>query len=422
MLRDEALSASTYLRVTASQSVRPDVTVLGLAGELDAYSSTSLIDRVVAQVEPHHAGVVLDLAEVSLLSAAGAHGLAAVSAHLAETGRRMLLARCTPPVRDVIHQCGSALALDDYPSVAAALADYQPTSTMRTGAMRTNAAGPGSASADALPLEELRRQARHLPGPLQTRPLIAGALTELRNRYQLADRDVAFQLFRDRSQRHNIKLRTLALAFLIAPPTQPDQQTWFPGRIRHPAPPITFTERRWRGSRSDLLSAVIDAVLSTTSSTAGYLQLPDQFLGGLRLELSRGLPRQFTRSFVHTDGAHTPSGSALIDGRPVTADLDSLSGPAAATLDPSLHALCQQAEFRSIRSTPLLAGGQDPTAVVSTLHHIHRIVFTPAQSERLDLISRQAGTWLAWHQRTAVLDALEDLHNAARPTWAGSRR
>jgi hypothetical protein len=39
---------------------------------------------------------------------------------------------------------------------------------------------------------------------------------------------------------------------------------------------------------------------------------------------------------------------------------------------------------------------------------------TLAEGSELDRTAAEAGTWLQWHQRTVVLDALEYLHQNAR--------
>ncbi|MFJ8468963.1 hypothetical protein [Streptomyces swartbergensis] len=39
---------------------------------------------------------------------------------------------------------------------------------------------------------------------------------------------------------------------------------------------------------------------------------------------------------------------------------------------------------------------------------------TTAQAEALDTVGGQAGRWLAWHDHTVVLDALEHLHALGR--------
>ncbi|WP_037870928.1 ANTAR domain-containing protein, partial [Streptomyces sp. SPB074] len=90
-------------------------------------------------------------------------------------------------------------------------------------------AGPGTAA-----------ELRDLRANLRTRPLIAQTQGVLQERYGLPDADTAFDLLRAGSQRHNVKLRTLASVFLSAPRPAEHSPQWFPGRTRAPAPPLAF--------------------------------------------------------------------------------------------------------------------------------------------------------------------------------------
>ncbi|MBT2893799.1 ANTAR domain-containing protein, partial [Streptomyces sp. McG2] len=65
-----------------------------------------------------------------------------------------------------------------------------------------------------------------LRASLRTRPLIAQAQGILQERYGLRDAETAFDLLRDSSQQHNVKLRTLASVFLSAP-RPADGPQWF---------------------------------------------------------------------------------------------------------------------------------------------------------------------------------------------------
>lgn len=376
-----------HFRVNATESADPaDIAVCAATGELDACSASALPARLLDAVGPGTGCVVLDMAEVTLVSAAGARALTDLAATLAETGRRLLLARCRPTVRDIFEYAGSPHSVSDHPSVAEAVAAY-----------RAEPASP----ARAMPTERLvllRKQAGNLPDGLRTRPLIAGAIDELRERYRLPDNDSAFALLRHSSQRYNIKLRSLALAFLSAPPAKPQRPLWFGGRARPPAPSITFVSQhgRWPGNRGGFLNEVLDSALSIMDSEAGYVRLADDFLGGLQLESQRGLPREF--------------GQSLASASPPTSDLGR-------ELDPRTRNTLHEQGLRYVYDVALRTEEYPGVGVVSTLHAGGPPCATDDQSAALDVVSTQSAAWLHWYQRTVVPDALEHLHNAARKTW-----
>ncbi|HJP76288.1 MAG TPA: STAS domain-containing protein [Pseudonocardiaceae bacterium] len=379
-----------HFRVNATESADAadtgDIAVCAATGELDTCSASALPAQLLDAVGPGTGGVVLDMADVSLVSAAGARALTDLAATLAETGRRLLLARCRPTVRDIIEYAGSPHTVSDHPSVAEAVAAY-----------RAEPASP----APAMPTERLvllRKQAGNLPDGLRTRPLIAGAIDELRERYRLPDNDSAFALLRHSSQRYNIKLRSLALAFLSAPPAKPERPLWFGGRARPPAPSITFTSHhgQWPGNRGGFLSEVLASALSIMDSEAGYVRLADDFLGGLQLESQRGLPREF--------------GQSLAAGPPATSDLSR-------ELDPRTRSTLHEQGLNYVYNVALRTEEYPEVGVVSTLHAGGPSSATHDQSAALDVVSAQSAAWLHWYQRTVVLDALEHLHHAARKTW-----
>ncbi len=394
-MRNDADSAGIRVRVTtAGESCADDMVVLAVTGEIDAYTGTHLREHVLAGVGPDRGGVVLDLAQVTLMSAAGLRALADTAATLADTGRRLLIARCRPVVREVVRQIGPPLAVVDHRSVDAALDAYRAEHIEPT-------------EEEGLPL--LRWRARNLPGPLRSRPLIAGAVTELHRRYDLPDSEIAFTLLRRSSQRYNLRIRALALAFLSAPAVPPERPMWFTGRRRDLPPPITFTSpsRGWPSSRSGFLATVLDSALSIMDTGAGYVQLADRFLGGLRLESQRGLPREFNLSFCYVDKPDNASTTALRSGREATRNLDEEP-------DPTPRTLLGAEGLRSVHSVPLVDAEHPAAGVVSTLHPQRAPRTSRNQAAALDVVATESAAWLAWHQRTIVLDALEHLHKAAR--------
>ena len=48
--------------------------------------------------------------------------------------------------------------------------------------------------------------------------------------------------------------------------------------------------------------------------------------------------------------------------------------------------------------------------------HLDHLIapLTAAETKALDVVGAEAGRWLAWHQRTVVVDALEHLHALGR--------
>jgi len=204
--------------------------VLHLSGEVDVDSGRP-VAAVIATVPTDAPGVVLDLADVTLVSAAGYRWLTHAAAHLTDDGRRLVLANCRELVHTTLHQLGATGVVTVFDRVEAAVA-----------ALTDRPTAGGSA------LARVRAQASALPGLLQTRPVIEGATAVLQDRYRCPDDDRAFALLRESSQRHNIKLRTLAAAVLTTRPPKPGSPVWFAGRRRYRPPAITFRNprREWR--------------------------------------------------------------------------------------------------------------------------------------------------------------------------------
>jgi hypothetical protein len=258
-------------------------------------------------------------------------------------------------------------------------------------------------------LRRLRQEVRDLRGQLRTRPLVARALGILQARYALADEAAAHELLRDVSQRHNLKMRSVASAVLAAPPPDPATgDAWFPGRVRRPAPEVGFLAHNEQGL-STFLNALLDAALACMDTPMGSVQLVDNDHGGLRLERVRGLSAEFVDLFSHVDD-DSSCGRALRSGaRVVVADVTddpAYAGPAGEVL----AALA----VRAVQSTPLVAPDGQVMGMVSTYDLKVGREPSAAEGAGLDRISAEAGAWLFWHQRTVVLDALEYLHQQAR--------
>lgn len=346
-----------------------------VSGVVDADSSRYLRMRLVELVKPVDGDVIMDLHGVQELSSPGVEVLIDMAERLAGEGRRLRLA---PGGGD---SAGGGLPM---------------------GAVHDE-------------LRRLRKEVRDLRGQLRTRPLVARALGILQARYGLPDEAAAHELLRDASQRHNLKMRSVASAVLAAPPPGPVAggavgEQWFPGRVRRPAPDVAFLTRTEQGL-SAFINALLDTALACVDTTMGCVQLVDQDQGGLRLERQRGLTEDFVDYFNHVDGEDTVCGLALQRGTRVVVP-DVTTDPICAGTEAG--EVLRAAGACAFQCTPIVTPAAQAVGMVSTHHHENGRVPTPAEAAELDRIAAEAGAWLHWHQRTVVLDALEYLHRSAR--------
>jgi anti-anti-sigma regulatory factor len=334
-----------------------------VAGVADAESSGYLRDQLTELVDPASGDVIMDLHGLLELSTPGVQVLIDLAEQLATAGRRLRLA---------------------------------------SGNDGSVPLGPVHDE-----LRRLRKEVRDLRGQLRTRPLVARALGILQARYGLRDESAAHELLRDASQRHNLKMRSVASAVLAAPPPAAGER-WFPGRVRRPAPEVGFLIRTEQGL-STFFNALIEVACASMATAMGSVQLVDPDQGGLRLERQRGFTDEFIDYFNHVDGDDTACGLALRLGvRVVVADV--ATDPIYAGRE-SGEAL-RDMGVRAVQATPIVAN--QVLGMISTYHEEAGRVPSPAETAELDRIAAEAGTWLHWHQRTVVLDALEDLHHNAR--------
>ncbi|MFJ3623208.1 ANTAR domain-containing protein [Streptomyces iakyrus] len=275
-----------------------------------------------------------------------------------------------------------------------------------------------AAAADDGELERLRAELRDLRARARVRPLISQAQGILQERYALPDGESAFALMQRASQRYNVKLHTLAGVLVTAPrPDEPDA-LWFPRRVRGPEPELTFTQahRSGSGSRGAVLKAVLRSTLTVTGTDMGNVQLPDPARGGLRIEQHTGLTEDFLDFFAHVGEDGTACARAARDVAQVTVR-DVESDPV--FTEPARRAILA-AGSRACHSVPLTTESGLCVGMVSA--HLDRPLdgLTTAQTKALDTVGGEAGRWLAWHDRTVVLDALEHLHTLGR-AGRGSR-
>ncbi|MFC8513018.1 ANTAR domain-containing protein [Streptomyces sp. NPDC057257] len=266
--------------------------------------------------------------------------------------------------------------------------------------------GPGEGHDE---VERLRAEVRDLRARARTRPPIERAQGILQERYTLPDGDSAFALMQQASQRFNIRLRMLAEAVVTVPRPDHGERLWFPQRVRHPEPTLTFAPGHGRQARNRgaVLSAVLSQTLAVVGTGMGNVQVADRVRGGLRLEKHTGLTEDFVDFFEHVSGEGTACAQAARDIAQVTVrDVESdpvFSEPARAAI--------LEAGSRACHSVPLTTASGLCVGMVSA-HAEHTLREpTRAQLKALDVMGAEAGRWLAWHDRTVVLDALEYLHS-----------
>ncbi|UUU28823.1 ANTAR domain-containing protein [Streptomyces sp. CA-210063] len=273
-------------------------------------------------------------------------------------------------------------------------------------------------------LARLRAEVRQLRTRMEGRPLVAQAQGMLRERYALPDAESAFALLQRASQQYNVKLRTLAEAAVSAPRPDERDAVWFPGRARHAEPVLSFDEARTRrvgrANRSEVLGAVLSQALAVVGTDMGNVQITDRTMGGLRIEKHTGLTEDFVDFFAYVDDdgtacAAAAQSTALVTVQDVATD-PVFTEPARETI---LRAGC-----RGVHSVPLTTESHRCVGVVSV--HTDRPVreLTKGQTKELEVVGAEVGRWLAWYDRTVVLDALEHLHTLGRAHGGGriSRR
>ncbi|MEU6918996.1 ANTAR domain-containing protein [Streptomyces olindensis] len=267
-------------------------------------------------------------------------------------------------------------------------------------------------------LERLRAQVRDLRARARVYPLISQAQGMVQERYALPDGESAFALMQRASQRYNVKLRTLAGVLVTAPRPDGREPLWFPRRVRRPEPDLTFTtaHRSGSGSRGAVLKAVLSRTLTVTGTHMGNVQLTDPARGGLRIKEHTGLTPDFVDFFAHVGEDGTSCAQAARDVAQVTVR-EVESDPV--FTEPARRAILA-AGSRACHSVPLTTASGTCVGMVSA--HLDRPLrgLTTSQTEALGTMGAEAGRWLAWHDRTVVLDALEYLHAQGR-AGRGSR-
>ncbi|MFF9038177.1 ANTAR domain-containing protein [Streptomyces sp. NPDC014892] len=269
-------------------------------------------------------------------------------------------------------------------------------------------------------LARLRAEVRQLRTRTEGRRLIAQAQGMLRERYALPDAETAFALLQRASQQYNVKLRTLADAAVSAPRPGARDALWFPGRARHAEPALSFAEARdrrtGRGNRSEVLTSVLSQALTVVGTDMGNVQIADRTEGGLRIERHTGHPAEFVDFFAHVGDDGTACAKAARDVAHVTVQ-DVATDP---VFTEDARAAILRAGSRACHSVPLTTSSGLCVGMVSA--HFERPLkgLTRAQLKALTVAAAETGEWLAWYDRTVVLDALEHLHTLGRAHGGGS--
>ncbi|MEU6852184.1 ANTAR domain-containing protein [Actinacidiphila alni] len=412
-------------------------------------------------------GVALDLSQTDLMSASAAGFIVERIAALRREGRHVWLAGAHPGVEPMMRRtdCKGVLTVlrQDVlqPSVEAALAaaassyagaaDTAPAVVVPDGgradgmlveAGRGPDTGPVLGGGSGTEQEETRsgREMRDRRRKARGRPVVDLAEHVVRGRYGLAD-DAALELLVATSQRHNMKLRTLAAAVTMVVPPQPGAARWFPGRSRRPAPALSFLEGRpvAKANPSEVLAALLRSALEVAWADMGNAQLADPMTGDLWIEAQQGHSEEFLDYFDYVAGPRPastdPAGYADADAGAPAVDrsgshLAAVRGVQVTVLDVPGDTLYDGPGKAVMRGSGSVACHSVPIALPTgellgmvTGHYRHPAavgrVLEAGRTLVLDGLAGQAAAWLDWYRRTIVLDALEDLHTRARAVSAG---
>lgn len=243
---------------------------------------------------------------------------------------------------------------------------------------------------------------------------IHDATRVLAGRYRLPDHSTGFSLLRQASQRHNVKLHTVADAVNhVRAPT--NTNAWFPGRSRTAPPvasalrwnPVAGRTRDWQ--YGDFTKQVLRRSLAVAGAEHGSVHVIESDM--LRLERQQNLDGPFSDCFAFVGDPDSLSYGQLAATRQVTVrDLRHAED----FPDAESHSVLLGSGARACHGMPLLDEEHRLMGVVWAYYA--RPLPTGLGAQRLkalNTLGTQTGAWLAWHRRTVVLDALEELHSLA---------
>jgi len=151
----------------------------------------------------------------------------------------------------------------------------------------------------------------------------------------------------------------------------------------------------------------------------GDIALTDPIMGGLRVEMDRGLPDVFTSAFAHVDEPDPDESGPSVRAEALRSRKRVVEPDVATSLvctDPVARNAMLAARVNAVQSTPLISANGRCHGVVSTADDRVGRTLSAEEAADLDVIARDAGSYLAWHHGTIVLDALEHLHQTALQT------
>ncbi|EGX58156.1 hypothetical protein SZN_19320, partial [Streptomyces zinciresistens K42] len=264
----------------------------------------------------------------------------------------------------------------------------------------------GRARQDPQPLwrEEIALRNRML-----ARSAVSAAEGILMERYGLPAPADGFELLRNCSQKHNIKLHTLADAVVRVPGPDHGAPRWFPGRARSGPPGLAGVAPAAdadpaTASKGAALGAALTRALEVMETDMGNVQLAES--GLLRLDRHRGLDRQFTDYFAFVEDGTTACAQAATERAQVLVR----DVARAEVFDETSRRVILHAGSRACHSVPVLDERGALLAVISSHHARPLAGLSRSRHTALDTGAAALGRWLSWHRRTLVLDALEELH------------
>jgi hypothetical protein len=235
-----------------------------------------------------------------------------------------------------------------------------------------------------------------------SRATVRLATAVLQHQYGLAE-NAAFDMLRDVSQQHNVKLRLVA-AGLVSPSAGMRSQPMRAG------PPLPFTVGgRPCANRSEVLTELMRVAVSRSGTGRGTVQLCDQVHGGLQIEGKRGFGQDLADAFSHVSGHGTSCGHAFSDAsQVVVADVDS-----SALFSESARETLLANEVLSCVSTPIVDDDGEVRGIVSTHQPRRDAIPNEADLRQLRGLANQCGRWLRWYDHMALPAVVAEVHNAA---------
>jgi GAF domain/ANTAR domain len=242
-----------------------------------------------------------------------------------------------------------------------------------------------------------------------SRTTVRLAMAALEDQHGL-DQNAAFDVLRDVSQRHNVKLRVVA-AGMIVPHT--GTRSW-PAAAR---PPLPFTVRgRACTNRAEVVTELMRVVISRSGAERGTVQLHDKVHGGLQLEGWCGFSQDFADTFSYVSGEDTPCGHSINNNgaQVVVTDVDS-----SPLFSESARETLLANNVRSCVSTPIVDNDGAVRGMVSTHQSRRNIIPTEAELGMLRGVAGQCGRWLQWYDHLVLPTVVAAVHEAAAARASG---